>query len=435
MRKSWWPRNGPAFSRRPSRAVSWRWLRNLDAAAQQVVEFAATRPIDAIVGVDDATAVLAAALWAALSLPPNSMAAVASRTAAGNAQALTSSGDTKMNQITPQELRARLDRRDPIVILDVPQDWERLDPAGGMRIEAREGASHGSPERVPGAISRALAVLYLRGHPDVSRVALARELRRRLAPGGIHYHLRTLRRQLSGAVSTVPPEVETAMRQILRERDGLAREEELERALAASGIEIPHGDRASALVVVERILPLVQLWLHLNPGKSKRFLAARLANDLGRNGCRSTIDALQRALAGRRRHVRRVVHCVLLARLAELGVTSEEEARLRARELQQDIRRSSRRRAFVDACRFRQLCRLWQVLRHEPATRRFAVLLKERLGGWGLSAHVKHLQTIINGDSPCVRGAFLEAVEEVLREEVRDLRNAGSPRLWAATPD
>ena len=339
-----------------------------------------------------------------------------------------------MNQITPQELRARLDRRDPIVLLDVPQDWERLDPAGGMRIEAREGASHGSPERVPGAISRALAVLYLRGHPDVSRGALARELRRRLASGGIHYDLGTLRRQLSGAVSTVPPEVETAMRQILRERDGLAREEELERALEASGIEIPHGDRASALVVVERILPLVQLWLHLNPGKSKRFLAAHLANDLGRNGCRSTIDALQSALAGRKRHVRRVVHCVLLARLTELGVTSEEEARLRARELRQDIRLSSRRRSFVDACRFRQLCRLWQVRRHEPSTRRLAVLLKERLGGWGLSAHVKHLQTIINGDSPCVRGAFLEAVEEVLREEVRDLRNAGSPRLWAATP-
>ncbi len=29
-----------------------------------------------------------------------------------------------MNEITPQELRARLDRRDPVVLLDVRQDWE-----------------------------------------------------------------------------------------------------------------------------------------------------------------------------------------------------------------------------------------------------------------------------------------------------------------------
>ena len=215
------------------------------------------------------------------------------------------------------------------------------------------------------------------------------------------------------------------MRQILRERDGLAREGELERALAASGIEIPHGDRASAYVRVERILPLVQLWLHLNPGKSKRFLASRLANDVGRKGYRSTIDSLQSTLAGRKRGVRRAEHCALLACLAELGVTSEEEARLRTRELQRDIRRSLRQRSFVDASRFRQLCRLWQFRRHEPSTRRLAVLLKERLSGWGLSANVTHLQRIINGDSRCVRGAFLEAMEEVLREGIRDVRNVG----------
>lgn len=307
---------------------------------------------------------------------------------------------------------------------------DRLDPS---RIGARERASHGSPERVPGAIFRVLAVLYLRRHPDVSRGALARELSRRLASGGIHYHLRTLRRQLSGAVSTVPPEAETAVRQILRERDGLAGEEELERALAASGIEIPHGDRASAHVMVERILPLVQLWLHLNPGKSKRFLASRLANDLGRRGCRSTIDSLQSVLAGRKRRVRRAVHCVLLACLAELGVTSEEEARLRARELQQDILRSLSRRSFVDASRFRQLCRLWQFRRHEPSTRRLGVLLKERLSGLEISASVDHLQTIINGDTRRVRYAFLEAMGEVLREEIPDLRNAeGELLAWTA---
>ena len=107
-------------------------------------------------------------------------------------------------------------------------------------------------------------------------------------------------------------------------------------------------------------------------------------------------------------------------------MTSEEEARLRARELQQDIRRSLRRRSFVDASRFRQLCRLWQVRRHEPSTRRLAVLLKERLSRWGLSGSVKHLQKIINGDSRCVRDAFLEAMEDVLREEeIRDPRSVG----------
>ncbi len=30
-----------------------------------------------------------------------------------------------MDQITPQELKARLDRRDPLVLLDVREGWER----------------------------------------------------------------------------------------------------------------------------------------------------------------------------------------------------------------------------------------------------------------------------------------------------------------------
>jgi len=304
-------------------------------------------------------------------------------------------------------------------------------PLNWPPIEAREGASHGSPERVPGTIFRALAVLYRRRHPDLSRGVLALELSGRLASGGIHYRLRTLRRHLSGAVSTVPPEVETTMRQILRERDGLAREEDLERALAASGIEIPPGDRASAYVMVERIVPMVRLWLHLNPGQSKRFLASRLANDLGRKGSRSTIDSLQSVLAGRKRRVRRAVHRVLLRCLAELGVTSEAEASRSARELHQDIQRSLRWRSFVDASGFRQLCRLWQVRRREPSTRRLAVLLKERLSRFGLSANVTHLQAIINDDRRRVRYAVLEAMEEVLREEIRNARNVGTLLLTA----
>jgi len=47
-----------------------------------------------------------------------------------------------MNEITPQELKARLDRRDPVVLLDVRQDWEtklcRLENAVHIPIEEIE---------------------------------------------------------------------------------------------------------------------------------------------------------------------------------------------------------------------------------------------------------------------------------------------------------
>jgi len=60
----------------PGRYLSLDFF-NPDKAARQAIDFAATRPIDAIVGIDDATTVLAAALSAGLSLPHNSVASTA----------------------------------------------------------------------------------------------------------------------------------------------------------------------------------------------------------------------------------------------------------------------------------------------------------------------------------------------------------------------
>src|SRR5205807_332037 len=50
---------------------------DLEEAVRSVVELARTTPIEVVVGVDDPTAVLAAAISAALGLPHNPVAAVA----------------------------------------------------------------------------------------------------------------------------------------------------------------------------------------------------------------------------------------------------------------------------------------------------------------------------------------------------------------------
>ena len=60
----------------PDRFLSLDFL-NPVKAARRVVEFSAARPIDAVLGVDDSTSVLAAALSAALSLPHHSVASAA----------------------------------------------------------------------------------------------------------------------------------------------------------------------------------------------------------------------------------------------------------------------------------------------------------------------------------------------------------------------
>ena len=95
---------------------------------------------------------------------------------------------------------------------------------------------HGSPEWLPGALFRAVGVLFLQ-KKEVSREALARELKEHLATLGVSYQVRTLKRQLTGKVASVPPEVQGAMRHLVLKANGLRTQADIEAAWLAVGLE------------------------------------------------------------------------------------------------------------------------------------------------------------------------------------------------------
>lgn len=288
-----------------------------------------------------------------------------------------------------------------------------------MTVASSNADIHVSPERVPGGFFRAMGALYFRGHPHCSQESLARDLGRRLAARGIEYHIRTLERQLTGAVSSVPPEVEAEMCQILTAGNGLRTLCDIEQALAASGLQVAPGERISPYLRVEHLVPLVQLWLHLNPGKSKRFLARRLRDELNGGDDPYTVDSLQVILAGKQHlFARRGVLEGLLALLAESGVASKEEARTRYLELAGEIAASVERREVVSAWGFVRLCRLWQLRHHEPSSRRLALMLRQRLAAGGLPLSLPHLQNLVSGRTRGVRRGVLQVLEELVRQEL-----------------
>ena len=278
---------------------------------------------------------------------------------------------------------------------------------------------HGSTERVPGAFFRAMGALYFKGRPDSSQESLARDLGRRLAQRGIEYHIRTLKRQLTGAVSSVPPEVEAEMCHLLTGGNGLRTLCDIEHALAAAGLEVG-GERISPYVPVDRLVPLARLWLHLNSGKSKRFLARRLRDELSGGGdVPYSVDALQVILGGKRHRVTRsIVYEKLLALLAENGVASEEEARSRYLDLAEEIAASVERRKVVGSQGFVRLCRLWQLRHHEPSSRQLALMLRQRLAEGGVPLSLPHLQNLVSARTRGVRRGVLQVLEELTRQEL-----------------
>ena len=275
--------------------------------------------------------------------------------------------------------------------------------------------NHGSRARIPGGLFRAMAGYYLETRAEeVTREGLARQIAQRLGDDGIEYHVRTVRRQILGVVASVPPEVETTLKEIVLRDLGLD-EEKLTQVLAERGHVFEEKERLSPYVPIERLHPLTQLWLYHHRGQSKRTLARRLAKDLKTRGVKLSFDSLQGKLAGKGHLVRREVIDQIVAYLEPQGIHSEADAIAHREAGNDEISQSLEGRQFTTSERFRKLCRLWQLKHREGSSRRLAQMLRDHLESEGVKMSITHLQRAIGGKTPRIRQDLVVAMEELLK--------------------
>ena len=277
--------------------------------------------------------------------------------------------------------------------------------------------SHGSIERTPGELFRAMGALLVK-EKAYSQGALALQLKEHLQTLGVDYHVRTLRRQLTGFVSSVPPEAQTAMRHLLLRANGMRTDLDIETKLRIAGLWIAPENRQAQYLSSQRIVPLAQLWLLLNPTCSRRSLATLLSKRLVSCGVRLQNGPLQSVLAGTQSLAKREVYEALCALLADHGITSEEEARAAWLQRQKDIASHAEDRTLEPSARLFALARAWKLRTHEPSSRRLATILLEKLRDRGLTLGVLHLQRSVDGKTRYVRRALLLEMEGLLRQIV-----------------
>lgn len=275
---------------------------------------------------------------------------------------------------------------------------------------------HGSPARVSGELTRAMSTLYLSARPEWSRERLIRHLKDKLTENGVHFHERSLRRQLGGAVESVPPELEAVLRQVITEDTPYKTDEAIDSALQSRGLTTtrPDPDYVSA----SRAVSLTRLWLYLHQGTSKRALAQRLSADLASRNVTVGLDALQSELAGRGQLVRREVIELLVSYLAGDEISSEADAYAKADEWKTEIEAFEQGRDLVDGERFRGLARLWQMRHKQASSRKLASLLGEKLRERGVKVGLDHLQRLVSGKARRIRVEVMQAMDEMMRGEV-----------------
>jgi hypothetical protein len=285
-------------------------------------------------------------------------------------------------------------------------------------IQEQVATAVSATERIPGATFRAMVARFVEQNPGLSREALARDLRERLAARGIDYHLRTLKRQISGAVATVPPEVLATLRVIISESIGSDGATNTEERAALDGFGVTDDELLPIYVARERVLPFAELWLYLHPDQSKRALAMRLRLELDRLGIRLNIDSLQSILAGKQQLVRREIKDALLAMLQENGIENAVQAEARWQEMSQEIRASHQGRFFENAHKIHDIASEWKVLHKEPSSRKLAMKLRERLAERGIEMGLPHIQKLVDGRAQRVRHAVAVAIGDILREDM-----------------
>lgn len=277
----------------------------------------------------------------------------------------------------------------------------------------------GATERVPGTTFRVVVAQFVEQNPGLSREAVARVLRDRLAERGIDYHLRTLKRQISGAVATVPPDVLDALRGVITESSGT--NGTAEQVEPNPLLEVLHSAEAHTLPVYvarERVLPIVELWLYLHPDQSKRALATALRSGLEELGIQLNLDSLQSILAGKQQLIRREVKEVLLSMLKSHGIENAAHAHARWEAMSNEIRTANEGRFFENARKIHDVAREWKVVYKEPSSRKLAIQLRERLAERGIEMGLPHIQKLVDGRAHRIRHGVATAIEEILRDEI-----------------
>jgi len=201
---------------------------------------------------------------------------------------------------------------------------------------------------------------------------------------------------------------------------------DIERALRGADLWVAPEDRQPEYVSSERIVPLAQLWLLLNPTHSRRSLATHLSKRLARRGVRLQHGPLQNVLAGTQPLAKREVYEALLALLAAHGLASEEDARALWHQRRKDITSYVEDRTLQPAAGLVALAKAWKVLSHEPSSRRLATTLQAKLRDHGLDLCVLHLQRAVDGKTKYVRRALVLEMDGLLRQVVPGVKDLGS---------
>jgi hypothetical protein len=228
---------------------------------------------------------------------------------------------------------------------------------------------------------------------------------------GVHYHSRTIKRQLLGNIEYIPESLEETLVDWLKNTP----QNEYQSLLAQfrkdkESLENSHDK--SLYVSPQNFIRMADAYLYLNKISSRRRLAVRLNQDLKKKNISMGLETLQSALAGKTQKIKKILEDELRGYFVQESFsTSEnfiEELALKAIQEVQKVEVKNIPKLVDD-----------YLLKTEGISRRkLAMLLKDRLTQKGYTYHLSSIQSILEGKTKKTRKIVLQTLIDLFKSKV-----------------
>lgn len=265
---------------------------------------------------------------------------------------------------------------------------------------------------------------------------LIRTLSQSLEGQGLHYHPRTLKRQLLGSIEYIPEPLEKSLLHWLEEHPIPGKKSLLENFVQEKSALAKSQD--DSLYVPPAFLhQMADGYLFRHKGLSRRKLALQLGASLKAKGLSIGLETLQAALSGKTQKVRKVLEEELLGYFLAEGLADRAavEAYLEAAEGsgKQEVQKIE----VGDLSHYADA----YLLKHRGLSKRqLALRLQQRLQEKGYAYHLSSLQSVLEGKTHKTRKVIVDTLQELLEADGLDaadkvadfVRSAGGASLeWS----
>lgn len=277
-------------------------------------------------------------------------------------------------------------------------------------------AAEPSPTKVFGAPLQNLYRALLRSPRSPRQPDLIRDLSKSLEGQGLHYHPRTLKRQLLGSIEYVPEPLEKSLLNWIDSHSIPGKKTLLEDfGQAKQRLENSHDD---ALYVPPAFLhQMADGYLFRHKELSRRKLALKLGNSLQAKGISIGLETLQAALSGKTQKVRKVLEEEMFDYFFAEGLKNRQEVEAYLAEVESEGKQEVQKIEVGDLSGYADA----YLLKHRGLSKRqLALRLQQGLQSKGYVYHLSSLQSVLEGKTHKTRKVIVDTLLELLQAEGLD---------------